>query len=258
MEAREKARWPRDARLFQCQWNRALIIGSVLTLFVGWHVTWPDLNRDFNHLHGWEHCQDAHLGRMIAEEGAAKLGFAPVVFKFFDAGGNYFYYTHYPILTHAAISLLFHFTSSANAHRTLRVAGMLVTLFFLYGLYLLARQLHGTRFAAWVLFFGAVNAETFYFGVFPSMQSFALLFTVFAYWAYLRWRQRGALPAAILCVLALVGGYLSTFLFYPASLPIAADLFCCDPGRTRRHRLLAGGAVLLPVVFFVAVQLHYR
>src|SRR5713101_5411399 len=59
--------------------SHAVVLLSVLTLFCGWHRTWPDLNRDFNHLHGFGECQDAVLARTIAEEGLVKLGFATAV-----------------------------------------------------------------------------------------------------------------------------------------------------------------------------------
>jgi hypothetical protein len=235
-----------------------LVAMGLLILVVGWHATWPDLNRDFNHLHGWGECQDAQLARSIAEEGLVKLGFAPVVFKFFDAGDHYWYYAHYPVLPHAVLSVVLHLASPAHQHRALRLAGMSMALVFLLGVYLLGRELYGTSFAAWALFFAAVNAQTFFFSVFQAMGSLAILFAVFAYWSYLRWRRTGRRLPLVVCVASLCGGYLSDFFFYPAALPIIVDILCCYPVRTRRHTLVAGFLLLLPLLIFVAVQLHYR
>ena len=254
----EPASLPHNQRHFDLKLANLLVVVSVVTLIYGWHYTWPDLNRDFNHLHGWGECQDGHLARNIAEEGLLKLGLAPVAFKFFDAGDHYWYYTHYPILPHAILSLVFHVVSPASEHRALRLASMAMTLLFLCGLYLLGRELHGASFAAWALFFAAVNAQSFFFGAFEPMGSLAILCAAFAYWSYLRWRRTGTRLPLVLCATSLLGGYLSSYFFYPASLPMAVDLFYCHPHRTQRRTLAAASLILLPVVLFISIQLYYQ
>ena len=231
---------------------------AVLVLAVGWRHTWPDLNRDFNHLHGYEHTQDALLARMFVTEGPRHLGFAPATYALHDPGQHYRYYTHYSALPHLLLAGVVAAAPARYEHLALRVAGMCVTSAFLLLLYLFGRRFGGRRFAAWLLLFGAVSAELLFFGVFPAMYVLGSLFVIAAYYCYLGWRST-ARGRPLLALLWLIGGYLCWIGFYAAALPIVVDIARFDPARAERRRWRwAALFAVLPVIVFVAVQAHYR
>jgi hypothetical protein len=228
---------------------------AVVTLFCGWRHFWPDLGRDFNHLHGWGICQEAHLGRTMNEQGFATTGLVPVVLPFFDAGDNHWYYLHYPPFTHVAIALLYRAMPAGDDHRTLRLAGMALTLMFLSAVYLLAEELKGGRFAAWTMFFAAINAESLYFGVFPSITVFTILFASLAYGSYVGWKKTRSRRMAAAVLVSLCLGFLTNYFFYPAVIPLAIDLLF-DQGR--RSRPLALAVLFSPLLFFVFIHAYYH
>ncbi|HSP98296.1 MAG TPA: hypothetical protein VL049_13780 [Candidatus Dormibacteraeota bacterium] len=230
-----------------------------MLLVAGWHVTWPDLDRDFNHLHGWSNSQEALIARNLAEEWRLRPVFGAFTLKLFDAVDNYFFFLHYPPLHHATLALVFATTGAGHPHRTIRLVAMAEVLLFLLGLYGLAREIDPSGYtAAWALFLGAVNAEVIYFGAFTwgAFGFWSLVFTVSTWWGFLRWWRRPTRGAALAWVCALLGGLLASFFFYPATVPMAALLFLRP--RRRGDRNLAILLLLAPVAAFAVIQGYYK
>lgn len=237
--------------------HRVLIAVTVILLAIGWHRTWPDLNRDLNHLHGWASCQDAHMARMFAEEGALRTGLRPVEYRLFDAADSY-RYAHYGILTTAIVSLVYEVASPAWEHRALRLAGMLTTCTFLLGLFLLARRLADECFASWALFFGAISPQVFFFGAFPASYVIGNTFAVMAFLAYVGWRRGGNRWQLAACVGLLTGAHLSSVYLVGASVAIGLDIALNRTLPDRRRVWGATAFALLPLVLIGVQELHYR
>jgi len=236
---------------------RVLLALTILLLAMGWHLTWPDLNRDFNNLHGWADCQDAHMARMHAEEGGWKTGFRPVEYRLHDATDAY-RYAHYGILTTSLVSLVFEVAPPRWEHLALRLAGIGTSCVFLAGLYLLARRLFGQRFAAWALFFGALSPQVLYFGAFPASYVIGNAFAVFAFWAYVAWREGGRRAHLAAWIALLLAALFSSIYLVGATLGIGLDFLLNRALPERRRVGLAVALALLPGAVLAAQALHYR
>ena len=253
-------RWQRvGAFLRRVRTRHVLVALTVAVLAVGWLHAWPNLNRDFDHLHGWGYAQYAQLARMFAEQGVRHLGFAPAEYALHDIGDNYRYFIHDSPVVYLLLSVPLRLAPRGLDHLALRLTGMVTTVAFLAVVYALARRLRSRDFAAWVLFFAAVSAEVLFFGVFPS-ETIGALFIALAYCTYLGWRSAPRNGWPVLAIASLVAANLCYTVFaFPAALPILVDLALFDPAGLRRRRWTQMSLIaLIPFLVFAALRLHYE
>jgi len=240
--------------------NVALIGLTLVVLIVGWARTWPNLNRDFNHLHGWNAAFLGELARTTGHAGLPRVGFAAVLEPLYDVGRNYWYIFHYGPLLTFVLAPVGRFASGAYEHATLRLLGIVVTIAYLIFLYLLGRRLRGPRFAAWTLFFGAISAEVFFFGAFTGFDYVgSIMLVAAAYLAYVAWRTnpRTSWPRA--AILLLSCAFLWDFNSYVAAAPIFVDLVWFDPARVGARKWRPAVVVaVLPVLAVAAQEFDYR
>ena len=145
----------RDSRLPLSQWW--LAAGAVVLLVAAWMITWWPLNQDFNHMHGWEHAQDAQLARMVGD-GSLSRAFVPAAFPVYDVGGHYRIYTHYSALPTLLVAPFVLIPPASIQHAALRVGGMGVSLAFLAALAAFAVRLVDRRFRVLGRVLAAINA----------------------------------------------------------------------------------------------------
>jgi len=138
-----------------------------------------------------------------------------------------------------------------------RTVGLLAALLFLGAMYLLGRELGGPPLGAWALFFAAVNGLQFFYGAFPGMFQFSNLFAAAAYAGYLFWRRTGRGWGLLAAALGFFGLFHSAWWYYPAVLPVAADLFFFRPRGLRRARTVGVLVFLLPAAVFAAYQAYF-